>query len=260
MRKYLTPLFATATFFWISAGAYFLNKSYLVSPEKTVIAPNQDILLTRSVFYFLRGQVTPFMNAAFLPYLKNLSDSLQCGSPQSLLIRCFYDATEMSENTDLGQIRADSIKSILVSMKAAPDLIETESVKITDKKNISASGFYTAELILAHTGSGLFPAANWYYKQNQTDFVHTPVIKEYVSCLKRFLSSASVNYKVYVTNIGIENEKKTVTAARLKHLEKYLAEQGLSHERFIFKKFNIKHDKTKNLLQYPYIVINLATP
>ena len=260
MRKYLTPLFATATFLWMSTGAYFLNKPVSLSPVDTVIAPNPDILLRQSVFYFLRGQVAPLTNAAFLPYLKNLSDSLQCGSSQSLLIRCFYDDTETDKNTDLGQIRADSIKSILVSMNASPDLIETASVKISDKKNVPASGFYPAELTLTNNGSAMFPSANWYYRQNQTDFVHTPVIKEYVSCLRRFLSSASVNYKVYVTNIGIENEKKTVSAARLKQLKKYLIEEGLSPERFIFKIVNIKQDKTKNLLQYPYIVINLATP
>lgn len=260
MRKYLTPLFATTTFLWISIGAYFLNKPFPISSEETVFAPNPDILLRQSVFYFLRGQVAPFTNAAFLPYLKNLSDSLQCGSSQSLLIRCFYEGTETDNNTDLGQLRADSIKSILVSMNAAPDLIETESVKISDKKNIPASGFYPAELTLTNNGSGMFPSANWYFKQNQTNFVHTPVIKEYVSCLRRFLSSASVNYKVYVTNISIDSEKKTVSAARLKYLEKYLEQEGLSPERFIFKIVNIKQSKTKNLLQNPHIVINLATP
>ncbi len=272
MRKYLTPLFATATFLWMSAGAYFLNKPITEQVQEIVTAPNSDILLRQAVFYFPKGQISPLTNANFLPYLKNLSDSLQCGSAQTLLIRCFYDDTESgkAQNLDLGQLRADTLKSILVNMNAVSDLIETESVKITDKKTVASTSFYPAELTVTNNNIGLFPAANWYYKQNQTDFVHTPVIKNYVDCLKRFLSSTYVNYKVYVTNIAVVGEKKKIAENRLRNIEKYLLQQGLSRERFIFKTLykkekdlkqkGLKANDTKKILQYPYIIINLAMP
>ncbi len=268
MRKYLTPLFATATFLWMSAGAYFLNKPIQERIAETVTVPNSDILLRQAVFYFQKGQTSPLTNASFLPYLKNLSDSLQCGSSQSLLIRCFYDDSEtgitqnIKENKNIGQMRADSIRYILESMNASTDLIETESVKITDKKTVATSRFYPAELTVINNNIGLFPAANWYYTKNQTDFVRSDKIKAYVSCLKRFLSSTSVNYKVYVTNIVGVGEKKIVSESRLKNIEKYLVQEGLSRERFIFKTHYLKESISKNIsaLQNPYIVINLATP
>ena len=226
MRKYLTPLFATATFLWMSAGAYFLNKPVQTSPVETVIVPNADILLRQTVFYFPKGQSAPLTNACFLPYLKKLSDSLQCGSSQSLLIRCFYDEKESghAQNPDLGQMRADSIKSILERMNVSSDLIEIESVKVTDKQMPVTGNYYPAELIVTNNNLGLFPTANWYYTKNQTNFVHTPKIKEYVSCLKRFLTTSSVNYKVFVTNIATKSEKKEVSDKRLKTIEKYLME------------------------------------
>ena len=262
MRKYLTPIFATATFLWMSAGAYFLNKPLQDKAAETETILNSDILLRQAVFYFSKGQSAPLTNAGFLPYLKNLSDSLQCGSSQTLLIRCFYDDTELinGQNFDLGQMRADSIKSILESMNASADLIETESVKITDKKTATTTRFYPAELTVTNNNINLFPTANWYYTKNQTDFVHTDKIKEYVSCLKRFLSGASVNYKVSVTNIAGENEKKSVSENRLKNIEKFLVAEGLSDKRFVFSTHYSKEKDSKNTLQYPYIIINLATP
>ena len=173
-----------------------------------------------------------------------------------------FRSTELSntKNVDLGLIRADSIKDIFVNMGASPDLIETESVKVTDSKTIKSSKFYAADLTLVNNNLGLFPTANWYYSKHQTNFVHTPKIKEYVSCLKRFLKSTSVNYKVYVTNIAGRTEKKNISERRLKNIEKYLNEEGLTVERFVFQTHYFDASRKTLSFNDPYIVINLATP
>lgn len=242
MRLFLPGLMGIATLLWIVGGTFWCKNHFHEAPELIKNAPTIAVRdgisfnVNATPFFFTLAQTRPIFVSESIPILKKTADYLHQNIDKSLIIKGLYSPKEktLQPTTDLGILRAEAIKSVLIDLGVHDESIDVASEESSNVHFVNNQLTDGIEMRFVNNSKTRFQPLNIYFLKNKFRFVESDELLIYFNNLNRFLN-LNPNIWVKISAPASNTEGVRYARKRLAYMESFLRKKQFNLSNVLFK-------------------------